>query len=137
MGDAGSSFLSLFILYVIIYSVEKNILPISYWLIISGYYICDTSLCTFMRILLFPKTWNHAHRTHAYQHLVVRLDSHMKVSAFVGSINIFWFIPLAFISLVYPHYKYYILLAAYVPVSVFCVYHGPLSQLRNKSIYAT
>ncbi|MFM8776845.1 MAG: glycosyl transferase, partial [Actinomycetota bacterium] len=38
-----------------------------------------------------------ANRTHAYQHLAKKFDSHLKVSVGVGAINLIWLAPIAWL----------------------------------------
>jgi Fuc2NAc and GlcNAc transferase len=66
------------------------------WIILLGVFVSDATV-TLIRRLLRKQKPHVAHRSHAYQHLAIRFDSHAKVSLFVLAINVAWLFPIAFL----------------------------------------
>ena len=59
-------------------------------------FVSDATV-TLIRRLLRKQKPHVAHRSHAYQHLAIRLNSHAKVSLLVLAVNIAWLLPIAFL----------------------------------------
>jgi Fuc2NAc and GlcNAc transferase len=59
-------------------------------------FVSDATV-TLIRRLLRKQKPHVAHRSHAYQHLAIRLNSHAKVALLVLAVNIAWLLPIAFL----------------------------------------
>jgi hypothetical protein len=65
------------------------------WIILLAVFVSDATV-TLIRRLLRKQKPHVAHRSHAYQHLAIRFNSHAKVSLLVLVINVVWLLPIAF-----------------------------------------
>ncbi|HEY5717664.1 MAG TPA: hypothetical protein VIS52_04160, partial [Motiliproteus sp.] len=65
------------------------------------------------------QTWHQAHRSHAYQILSRRLQSHRKVTLLGIGVNVFWLIPMALLEVFFPALGGWITLLACMPLLVF------------------
>ena len=96
LGDVGSGFIG-FITAVISLVIAKNE-PLVAWsmIILHGVFVTDATV-TLLRRLLSRERVYIAHRTHAYQHLSKKLNSHLPVSLGVGAINLLFLLPIAWL----------------------------------------
>ena len=117
LGDIGSGFIG-FTTAVISLVVAKDE-PLVAWaiVILLGVFVTDATV-TLLRRLLSHEHVYVAHRTHAYQHLSKKLNSHLPVSLGVGAINLFFLLPIAWLvneSKIIPIFG---LLVVYVPLAI-------------------
>lgn len=126
LGDAGSFFLGYSLCFLMFDTVAKGVVSIWLWLILFAYYFSDTILTNLVRFLTVPH-WYRPHRSHAYQNLA-RNWGHLKILTVVLMINVFWLLPLALLTLAFPHCEYIVVIVAYVPLCVFVLKHGPLYE---------
>lgn len=115
MGDVGSAFLGFALAAIAIYSCFQGALAIWSWLILAGVFIVDSTVTLAVRILN-REDWLSAHRTHAYQIASRRFSSHSQVTLGIAGINVFWLLPLAFLSEVAPANGWWLTVAAWVPL---------------------
>ena len=96
MGDVGSGFLGIVIggLSLIAANQDSDLLWV--WIILLAVFVSDATV-TLIRRLLRKQKPHVAHRSHAYQHLAIRLNSHAKVALLVLAVNIAWLLPIAFL----------------------------------------
>jgi Fuc2NAc and GlcNAc transferase len=96
MGDVGSGYLGIVIggLSLIAANQDPDLLWV--WIILLAVFVSDATV-TLIRRLLRKQKPHVAHRSHAYQHLAIRLNSHAKVSLLVLAVNIAWLLPIAFL----------------------------------------
>ena len=96
MGDVGSGFLGIVIggLSLIAANQDRELLWV--WIILLAAFVSDATV-TLIRRLLRKQKPHVAHRSHAYQHLAIRLNSHAKVALLVLAVNIAWLLPIAFL----------------------------------------
>ncbi len=96
MGDVGSGYLGVVIggLSLIAANQDPDLLWV--WIILLAVFVSDATV-TLIRRLLRKQKPHVAHRSHAYQHLVIRLNSHGKVALLVLAVNIAWLLPIAFL----------------------------------------
>ena len=125
LGDSGSTFFGYFFGVILIITVKNSSLSIWTWLIILAYFITDTTTTTFLRLCLV-KRWYHPHRSHAYQNLARALDNHKFVTSLITGINVFYLLPLAYLSIEYQQYGWLGFLASVIPIFVFVLRYGPL-----------
>lgn len=123
MGDAGSLFLGFMIVFFAMYTVLYHQLPISCWMIwLSVFWVDATyTLCT---RIFSGQRFHAAHRSHLYQILSRRLNSHVKVVALIFIYNVLWLLPLGFLSLKWSNLNVVFLLAAIAPVLISAISLG-------------
>ena len=124
MGDSGSIFLGYFFGSLIIISLIEGDISFWTWVIVFSYFFGDTHVTIIMRIVL-SKKWHKPHRSHAYQNLARILDSHIKVTAGVQVYNIFYILPLAVFSVIFPVWAAFFSILAVVPVIFLSLRFGP------------
>jgi Fuc2NAc and GlcNAc transferase len=94
MGDAGSLFLGLSLGLLTVEGVNENFCIVAAWLIMLGVFIVDSSYTLFYR-LVTGQAIHQAHRTHAYQKIAVKFNSHAYTTIAIICINLFWLLPIA------------------------------------------
>ena len=123
MGDAGSGFLG-FMLGL--FSLQAaHVAPEFFWawIILLSVFIIDATV-TLVRRILRGDTFYQAHRSHAYQILSRRLDSHVKVTISVLLINLFWLLPWAIFSVLFPRFALLYVLVAISPLVLIAIKTG-------------
>lgn len=106
MGDIGSTFLGCLMGCLGLYAINAKILNIYAVIILLACFIVDASWTLSYRLLGGQK-WYQAHRSHNYQILSRKIESHQKVTLLYGLVNIAWLFPLALAA---NHFKEYALL---------------------------
>ncbi|MFM8248175.1 MAG: MraY family glycosyltransferase [Acidimicrobiaceae bacterium] len=116
LGDVGSGFIGFTTAAISITVAEKE--PLVAWamIILLGVFVTDSTV-TLLRRLVSREHVYIAHRTHAYQHLSKKLNSHLPVSLGVGAINIFFLLPIAWLVVESEITPIFGLLVAYVPLA--------------------
>jgi Fuc2NAc and GlcNAc transferase len=94
MGDAGSGFLGIVLGLISLQAAWLNPALFWSWLCLLGVFIVDATW-TLWRRFQRGERLHEAHRSHAYQFAARRYGSHKTVSLFVGTVNLFWLLPLA------------------------------------------
>lgn len=115
MGDTGSLFLAFMIFALALMTISQGWMNYATWGILGSLFVTDASV-TLIRRMQAGQRWTEAHRSHAYQRLARRWQSHRKVTLFVLNINLFWVLPLAWASLYMPDYAWYLLVLTYLPL---------------------
>jgi len=92
MGDAGSGFMGLMLGAIALYSAYTTPQMLWVWIILLGVFVVDASYTLFRRLLRGDKIYQ-AHRSHAYQYVSRKYNSHLLVTLSVLSINLFWLAP--------------------------------------------
>jgi Fuc2NAc and GlcNAc transferase len=95
MGDVGSGYLGIVIGGLSLIAANQDPLLLWVWIILLAVFVSDATV-TLIRRLLRKQKPHVAHRSHAYQHLAIRLNSHAKVAVLVLTVNIVWLLPIAF-----------------------------------------
>jgi Fuc2NAc and GlcNAc transferase len=96
MGDVGSGFLGIVIAGLSLLSANQDSELLWVWIILFAVFVSDATV-TLIRRLLRKQKPHVAHRSHAYQHLAIRFNSHAKVALLVLAVNIAWLLPIAFL----------------------------------------
>jgi Fuc2NAc and GlcNAc transferase len=96
MGDVGSGYLGIVIGGLSLMAANQDPELVWVWIILLAVFVSDATV-TLIRRLLRKQKPHVAHRSHAYQHLAIRFDSHAKVSLVVLAVNIVWLLPIAFL----------------------------------------
>jgi len=91
MGDAGSSFLGFFLGSLALYTVSIGQFRPAQWLVLWGAFLADATV-TIVRRILRRERPDHAHRSHAYQHLARRFG-HAPTTLFFAGVNVCWLLP--------------------------------------------
>ena len=96
MGDIGSGYLGIAIGGLSLMAAKQQHELLWVWIILLAVFVSDATV-TLIRRLLRKQKPHVAHRSHTYQHLSIRFNSHAKVSLLVFAINIVWLLPIAFL----------------------------------------
>ena len=96
MGDVGSGYLGILVGGLSLNSANQDPELLWVWIILLAVFVSDATV-TLIRRLMRKQKPHVAHRSHAYQHLAIRLNSHAKVALLVLAINIAWLLPIAFL----------------------------------------
>ena len=96
MGDVGSGYLGIVIGGLSLMAAKQQHELLWVWIILLAVFVSDATI-TLIRRLARKQKPHVAHRSHAYQHLAIRFNSHAKVSLIVLAINIVWLLPIAFL----------------------------------------
>jgi Fuc2NAc and GlcNAc transferase len=95
MGDVGSGYLGIAIGGLSLMAAKQQHDLLWVWIILLAVFVSDATI-TLIRRLLRKQKPHVAHRSHAYQHLAIRFNSHATVSLLVLVINVVWLLPIAF-----------------------------------------
>ena len=96
MGDIGSGYLGIVVGGLSLMAAKQQHELLWVWIILLAVFVSDATI-TLIRRLLRKEKPHVAHRSHAYQHLAIRFNSHSKVALIVLSINVVWLLPIAFL----------------------------------------
>ena len=123
MGDVGSGFIGIMLGALSIQAAHTASQLGWAWIILMGVFIVDAS-ATLMRRGLRRERLYIAHRSHAYQHVAIRVAQHAPVSLGVGAINLFWLFPIALLVANETIDGFGGVLIAYVPLVIAAVILG-------------
>ncbi|WP_159153458.1 MraY family glycosyltransferase [Acinetobacter johnsonii] len=116
MGDACSGFLGLVLGILALIALKENVALFCAWIICLGVFIVDATYTLIKRVFNGYKMYD-AHRSHSYQILSRKWNSHTPVTLTVAAINILWLFPIAYLmasqSFAYPELA---VLIAYLPL---------------------
>ena len=117
LGDVGSGFIGFTTAVISLVVAEDE--PLVAWamIILLAVFVTDATV-TLLRRLLSREHVYVAHRTHAYQQLSRKLNSHLPVSLGVGAINLFFLLPIAWLVVESEIIPIFGLLIAYVPLAL-------------------
>lgn len=96
MGDVGSGYLGIIVGGLSLMAAKQQASLLWVWIILLAVFVSDATI-TLIRRLLRKQKPHVAHRSHAYQHLAIRFNSHPKVALVVLAVNVFWLVPIAFL----------------------------------------
>ena len=96
MGDVGSGYLGIVIGGLSLMAGKQQSDLLWVWIILLAVFVSDATV-TLIRRLLRKQKPHVAHRSHAYQHLAIRFNSHAKISFVVLVVNVVWLFPIAFL----------------------------------------
>jgi Fuc2NAc and GlcNAc transferase len=101
MGDVGSGFLGFWLAALAVLLDLENVVSIWTSIVLSSLFVSDATT-TLLRRMFGGKRWYEAHRSHAYQHLARRCNSHGKVTTLLWVLNCAVVLPLAAMSRMNP-----------------------------------
>jgi Fuc2NAc and GlcNAc transferase len=117
MGDTGSGFLGYTTGILMIMTIRSGSLTLLPWLILLASFLVDATVTLSSRIIRGER-WYEAHCSHAYQNAARRYKSHRKVTLAILLINIFWLLPLAWLTTVQPNIDWLLTLVALTPLAL-------------------
>lgn len=123
MGDVGSGFLGYVIAILALGASRDSPVAMWAWLIGGGVFFVDATT-TLLRRLLRGEQVYMAHRSHAYQRLSRRWNSHRRVTIAVWIVNLSWLLPCSLLAAKYPRLAAWIVLAALAPVILAAIIAG-------------
>lgn len=115
MGDVGSGFLGFVLAAIALSASLKGAIPLAVWPVLGGTFLAD-ALTTLLRRLATGQRWWAAHRSHAYQGLALRMDSHRRVTTLYLLVNLFWCLPLVLLIMMFPAFQWWLLVIALTPL---------------------
>ena len=115
MGDVGSGYLGFVLAVMALAATRERGVMLPVWLILGGVFIVDATL-TLCRRLVRRERFYEAHRSHAYQWLTRRWNSHLRVTVACIGLNVLWLAPWAWICLRVPEYATWCVFAAWIPL---------------------
>ncbi len=101
MGDVGSGFLGFWLAAVALALEDAGILSIWTSTILGSAFIADATV-TLVRRIVRQERWHEPHRSHAYQTLARRWNSHCRVTVLLWTLNVLIALPLATLSAMVP-----------------------------------
>ena len=130
LGDVGSGFIGFTIAAISILVAKEE--PLIAWslIIMIGVFVSDATVTLLRRIIARERVYV-AHRTHAYQHLAKKMNSHLPISLGVGAINIIWLLPIAWFVADGKLLPITGLLVAYIPLIILAIYLNAGRQSAN------
>jgi len=123
IGDVGSGFIGIMFGALSIQTAHTASQLGWTWVILMGVFVVDATV-TLIRRTLRRERLHVAHRSHAYQHLAIRVGRHAHVSIGVGVINLFWLFPIALLVARETIDGFSGVLIAYVPLVIGAVILG-------------
>ena len=116
MGDACSGFLGLTLGILALIALKENLALFCAWIICLGVFVVDATYTLIKRVVNGYKMYD-AHRSHSYQILSRKWNSHTPVTLVVVAINLLWLFPIAYLTVIqqwtYPEIG---VLIAYLPL---------------------
>lgn len=123
MGDAGSNFLAVAILAIMLTLLTDGKISYAGVMILPALFVTDATV-TLLRRAMEGQRWFSAHRLHAYQKLSRRWGSHRRVTILVIAINLLWLLPMAVMAQQFSAWSAALVITAYTPLVAGCLLLG-------------
>jgi Fuc2NAc and GlcNAc transferase len=123
MGDVGSGYLGYAIAVLALAAARENSVALLVWLILGAVFFVDATVTLLRRLARRERVYE-AHRSHAYQWLARRWQSHRRVTVAVLLVNFFWLLPCALVAVRHPVWAGWMVVLAIVPVTVAALLAG-------------
>ena len=123
MGDVGSGFIGLMLGALALITTLSGLISIWSWLILLAVFIADATVTLIRRLMHGQKVYE-AHKSHAYQIVARKWQSHGKTSLCVMLTNLIWLMPLAYLATLWPGLGFAIALLAYSPLVLLSIKLG-------------
>lgn len=130
MGDTGSSCLGFVMGAMAIYVSMRTDTSVWIWVILLGVFLADATV-TLIRRLVSGQRWYEAHRSHAYQILSRRWNSHGRVTLAVALVNVGWLLPMSAGAYLLPEWSPLIAMLALAPLVAVAVALGAGTVASN------
>jgi Fuc2NAc and GlcNAc transferase len=131
MGDVGSGYLGYGIAVLALASGHENPVAPLAWLTLGGVFFIDATV-TLVRRALRGERLHEAHRSHAYQWMTRRWNSHRRTTTAVATINLLWLLPMAWLETAYPRHAVWLTGAALVPLVALALWAGAGRSERER-----
>lgn len=95
MGDVGSAYLGILIALLALWLANTGRLSVWVWLTLSALFVADATTTLLVRVFHGAR-WYSAHRSHVYQRLARRWESHSRVTLAYAAVNLFVLLPLGY-----------------------------------------
>jgi len=122
MGDVGSGYLGYSIAALAIASAGSPVGLLT-WLTLGGLFFVDATV-TLLRRAMRGESLLQAHRSHAYQWMARRWNSHRRTTISVLSINLLWLLPMAWLEVSHPRHAAWLTVLALAPVAALALWAG-------------
>jgi Fuc2NAc and GlcNAc transferase len=129
LGDVGSGYLGYVIAVFALTAARADPVALWVWLILGGVFFVDATITLSRRLLRGERVFE-AHRSHAYQWLARRWNSHGKVTLGVVGINLVWLLPWSVLAEKFPKYAILAVVAALGPLALVAAMSGAGSAER-------
>lgn len=123
LGDVGSGYLGYVIAVLALTAARINPETIWVWLILGGAFFVDATATLLRRTLRGERAYE-PHRSHAYQWLARRWQSHRRVTVALLFLNVIWLFPCAALAARHPAAAAAAVVGALAPLTVLCVAAG-------------
>jgi len=134
MGDAGSNFLALVILMVMLALVGRGIIGYGAVLALAAVLISDATVTLVRRAARGERPWA-AHRQHAYQRLSQRFG-HRRVALGYGIATLLWALPLAVLAAELENFEWAFAAVALLPLVVTVALAGAGAREETSTVPA-
>ncbi len=114
MGDAGSLFIGITLATLMVWTAYNDMTTACIWLIILTSFIVDASYTLLTRLTTGQKFYL-PHRSHFYQKIAQKLNSHTKATLLIMCFNLAWLLPLAIATQLDKINEFAALILAYIP----------------------
>jgi Fuc2NAc and GlcNAc transferase len=129
MGDVGSGYLGFILVILAVAATRENPAALAVWVILGGVFFCDATVTLARRVGRRERV-HEAHRSHAYQWLARRWESHRAVTLAVAAVNLLWLLPCAWFASMHPGLAAWLVLIAYVPLVLIALLAGAGRRVR-------
>lgn len=123
MGDVGSGFLGYSIAVLALAQSRRDTTALYMWAILGGAFFVDATVTLIRRVIRGERA-DVAHRTHAYQWLSRRWQSHGRVTALLWIVNLGWLLPMAWLCRQRPHQALWVVTGAFAPLVLLAIIAG-------------
>ena len=123
MGDVGSGYLGFVIAVLAIADARANPVALFVWQILAGVFFADATV-TLLRRWRRGERVHEAHRSHAYQWLSQRWNSHSRVTLAVLAVNLGALLPCAAVAFRYPQFAGWLALLVTVALGLLALRCG-------------
>jgi Fuc2NAc and GlcNAc transferase len=123
MGDVGSGYIGYVIAILAIGAARENAVALPVWLILGGVFFADATV-TVARRMAHGERVDEPHRSHAYQWLSRRWESHLRVTMATVLVNVCWLLPWALFATLVPACAGWSVVCSLVPVAVVALVAG-------------
>jgi glycosyltransferase WbpL len=123
MGDVGSGYVGYVLVVLAVGAARENPVAIYVWTILGGVFFCDAFVTLVCRVLRGERVYQ-AHRSHAYQRLARRWESHRRVTLAVMMVNLIWLLPWAWLAAAHPGRAAWMVIIALAPLALLALLAG-------------
>lgn len=115
MGDLGSNYLGYMAGMLGLIAMTAQVVNLWTILVLLGIFIVDTT-ATLISRMWSGAVWYHSHRSHAYQQAALRYGSHAAVVGGAALINLFWLLPMAWLTTKFEQSGLWLTVLAWLPL---------------------